>query len=34
VERQRLRALFDYLKSAHTHFVDLVEALPPIFPEQ
>ncbi|MBU8900970.1 phage tail protein [Corallococcus sp. M34] len=32
-ERQRLRALVGYLKPAHTHFVDLVEPLPPILPE-
>lgn len=32
-ERQRLRTLVDYLKPAHTHFVDLVEPLPPILPE-
>ncbi|MFP2895065.1 phage tail protein [Corallococcus sp. 4LFB] len=32
-ERQRLRALVEYLKPAHTHFVDMVEPLPPILPE-
>ncbi|CAM4543867.1 Phage tail protein [Myxococcus xanthus] len=32
-ERQRLRTLVEYLKPAHTHFVDLVEPLPPILPE-
>ncbi|RJS13751.1 phage tail protein [Corallococcus sp. H22C18031201] len=32
-ERHRLRALVGYLKPAHTHFVDLVEPLPPILPE-
>ncbi|NTX51839.1 Ig-like domain-containing protein [Myxococcus sp. CA039A] len=32
-ERQRLRTLVDYLKPAHTHFVDLVEPLPPVIPE-
>ncbi|RKH35682.1 phage tail protein [Corallococcus praedator] len=32
-ERQRLRTLVEYLKPAHTHFVDLVEPLPPIHPE-
>ncbi|MDC0714222.1 phage tail protein [Stigmatella sp. ncwal1] len=32
-EHQRLRALVEYLKPAHTHFVDLVEPLPPILPE-
>ncbi|SDY34243.1 phage tail protein, partial [Myxococcus xanthus] len=32
-EHQRLRTLVEYLKPAHTHFVDLVEPLPPILPE-
>ncbi|WP_226993977.1 Ig-like domain-containing protein [Myxococcus hansupus] len=32
-ERQRLRTLVEYLKPAHTHFVDLVEPLPPVLPE-
>ncbi|MCP3104247.1 phage tail protein [Myxococcus sp. K15C18031901] len=32
-ERQRLRTLVEYLKPAHTHFVDMVEPLPPILPE-
>ncbi|SDF37006.1 phage tail protein [Myxococcus virescens] len=32
-ERQRLRPLVEYLKPAHTHFIDLVEPLPPILPE-
>ncbi|WAM28293.1 hypothetical protein [Myxococcus sp. NMCA1] len=32
-ERQRLRTLVEYLKPAHTHFIDLVEPLPPILPE-
>ncbi|MBU8900913.1 phage tail protein [Corallococcus sp. M34] len=32
-ECQRLRALVEYLKPAHTHFVDLVEPLPLIVPE-
>ncbi|MFP2930688.1 hypothetical protein ACLESO_36915 [Pyxidicoccus sp. 3LG] len=32
-ERQRLRTLVEYLKPAHTHFVDLVEPLPPVVPE-
>jgi len=32
-ERQRLRALVEYLKPAHTHFVDLVEPLSPVLPE-
>jgi len=31
-ERQQLRAIVEYLKPAHTHFVDLVEPLPPILP--
>ena len=31
-ERQQLRAIVEYLKPAHTHFVDLVEPLPPIVP--
>jgi phage tail-like protein len=29
-ERKQLRAIVEYLKPAHTHFVDLVEPLPPI----
>jgi len=32
-ERQRLRAIVEYLKPAHTHFVDLVEPLPPVVPD-
>lgn len=32
-ERQRLRTLVEYLKPAHTHFIDLVEPLLPIPPE-
>jgi hypothetical protein len=28
-ERRRLRVLVNYLKPAHTHFVDLLEPLPP-----
>ncbi|WP_338869440.1 phage tail protein [Myxococcus stipitatus] len=32
-ERLRLRALVEYLKPAHTHFIDLVEPLPPVLPE-
>ena len=32
-ERQQLRAIVEYLKPAHTHFVDLVEPLPPILPD-
>ncbi|OQX69585.1 MAG: phage tail protein [Sorangiineae bacterium NIC37A_2] len=31
-ERQQLRAIVEYLKPAHTHFVDLVEPLPPVLP--
>ena len=31
-ERRQLRAIVDYLKPAHTHFVDLIEpSLPPAF---
>jgi phage tail-like protein len=31
-ERRQIRAIVDYLKPAHTHFVDLVEpGLPPVF---
>jgi phage tail-like protein len=33
LERQRLRAIVEYLKPAHTHFVDLVEPLPPVVPD-
>ena len=29
-ERKRLRAIVEYLKPAHTHFVNLVEPLPPL----
>lgn len=29
VERRQLRAIVEYLRPAHTHFVDLVEPLPP-----
>ncbi len=32
-ERRQLRAIVEYLKPAHTHFVDLVEPLPIIEPE-
>ena len=32
-ERKRLRAIVEYLKPAHTHFVDLVEPLPPVVPD-
>jgi phage tail-like protein len=32
-ERRQLRAIVEYLKPAHTHFVDLVEPLPPILPD-
>jgi phage tail-like protein len=31
-ERKQLRAIVEYLKPAHTHFVDLVEPLPPVLP--
>jgi phage tail-like protein len=31
-ERQQLRAIVEYLKPAHTHFVDLVEPVPPVLP--
>lgn len=31
-ERQQLRAIAEYLKPAHTHFVDFVGPLPPILP--
>ena len=31
-ERQQLRAIVEYLKPAHTHFVDLVEPLPIVMP--
>lgn len=31
-ERRQLRAIVEYLKPAHTHFVDLVEPLPPVVP--
>jgi len=33
VERKHLRAIVQYLKPAHTHFVDLVEPFPPIIPD-
>jgi hypothetical protein len=29
VERRQLRVIVEYLKPAHTHFVDLVEPIPP-----
>ena len=32
-ERTRLRAIVEYLKPAHTHFVDLIEPLPPAVPD-
>ncbi len=32
-ERKHLRAIVEYLKPAHTHFVDLVEPFPPIVPD-
>ena len=28
-ERRRIRFLVDYLKPAHTHFIDLIEPVPP-----
>jgi hypothetical protein len=32
-ERKHLRAIVEYLKPAHTHFVDLVEPFPPVVPD-
>lgn len=32
-ERKHLRAIVEYLKPAHTHFVDLVEPFPPVIPD-
>lgn len=32
-ERKQLRAIVEYLKPAHTHFVELVEPLPPLVPD-
>jgi hypothetical protein len=32
-ERKRLRAIVDFLRPAHTHFVTLEEPLPPITSE-
>ncbi|MDP1916412.1 MAG: phage tail protein [Myxococcales bacterium] len=32
-ERKQLRAIVEYLKPAHTHFVDLVEPFPPVIPD-
>jgi len=32
-ERKRLRAVVEYLKPGHTHFVDLVEPLPSVVPD-
>jgi phage tail-like protein len=32
-ERQQLRAIVEYLKPAHTHFVDLIEPIPPPVPD-
>ena len=32
-ERRQLRAIVEYVKPAHTHFVDLVEPLPPVVPD-
>ncbi|MDP1826672.1 MAG: phage tail protein [Archangium sp.] len=33
IERKHLRAIVEYLKPAHTHFVDLVEPFPPVIPD-
>jgi phage tail-like protein len=33
VEREHLRAIVEYLKPAHAHFVDLVEPFPPVMPD-
>lgn len=33
IEHRQLRAIVDYLKPAHTHFVDLIEPFPPVIPE-
>ena len=33
VERKQIRAIVEYLKPAHTHFVSLLEPLPPIVPD-
>ncbi|MCA9630907.1 MAG: phage tail protein [Myxococcales bacterium] len=30
-ERSQIRAIVDYLKPAHTHFVQLIEPMPPVF---
>ena len=30
IERSQIRAIVEYLKPAHTHFVDLVEPIPPV----
>ncbi|MBI5535977.1 MAG: phage tail protein [Deltaproteobacteria bacterium] len=32
-ERKHLRAIVNYMKPAHTHFVNLIEPLPPIVPD-
>lgn len=32
-ERKHVRAIVEYLKPAHTHFVDLVEPFPPVVPD-
>jgi phage tail-like protein len=32
-ERRQLRAIVEYLKPAHTHFVDLVEPIAPLLPD-
>jgi len=28
-QRRQIRAIVDYLKPAHTHFIDLIEPVPP-----
>ncbi len=33
IERKQLRAIVEYLKPAHTHFVDLVEPFPQVIPD-
>jgi hypothetical protein len=32
-ERKHLRAIVNYMKPAHTHFVNLIEPLVPIVPD-
>ena len=32
-ERRQLRAIVEYMKPGHTHFIDLVEPLPPVVPD-